>query len=244
MLSHEQEYEVATRAARGDEEARQTLVRSNLRFVVSVAKQYEQVSSVLTLQDLINEGAIGLMRAAERFDPTRGFKFISYGVFWIRQSILIAISDTGRTIRLPHNRAMVGNRVYHAMGKLEQILGRKPTEDELAAFMNIEPYELLMVSKTETISLETPMGEDGFPLALILEAEQEPSEIDADITIEQLEKAIAKLPDSHAEVVRNFYGINTTPKNLSTIGKRNNLSKERIRQVKLVGLKQLAKMLK
>jgi RNA polymerase primary sigma factor len=238
LLSREQETALAERIRRGDEEALHDLVRANLRFVVTVAKHY--LGQGLSLQDLINEGNIGLMKAGRRFDERRGFKFISYAVWWIRQAILQAIADQSRLVRLPQNRTVVLHRVHRTQGRLQQELGRAPVPAEIARAADLserEVREALRIGQPEVYLDEVLSEDDGRTLGetLPLESDRE----DAESTVlersrrEDLDRVLACLPPREAEILRLYFGMSQqTPLTLEQIGGRMGLTRERIRQLK------------
>ncbi len=244
-LSSEAEVEMAKQIKDGDEEALSILVKANLRFVVSVAKQYQNLG--LPLSDLINEGNLGLMIAAKRFDGTKGFKFISYAVWWIRQSILQALAEQSRIVRLPLNRIGELTRVNKALNKLEQRLGRPPETEEIAAELEVEPgdMELLMRLAQRPVSLETPcddsepdrcfgdlIPDDNVPCSdEVLSEEQLKDEI---------QRAMHALTDGEARVLRMYYGLDGHESmTLEEIGAYVGRTRERVRQIKEKALQKL-----
>ncbi len=241
-LTPDQEFEVAKRARAGDQKAKDTLVKSNLRFVVSVAKQYEFQNHTLTLQDLINEGNLGLIKAADRFDPARGLKFISYAVWWIRQSILTAIIDMGSTIRLPNNRASISQKLHRVYGELEQALDRPPTHEELSERLKTDPETLSMILNAATVNIEMLVGRDDLPLINMLAADDEMPDLDKDYNRKEIEEAINTLPSLCAAVIRHSYGFAVT-KEIRVLARENGYSAEGMRRIKLSGLKKLKTIL-
>jgi RNA polymerase primary sigma factor len=248
VLTPEQEVSVARRVRAGDEEAREQLVMSNLRFVVSVAKQYQNQG--LTLGDLISEGNLGLIKAAGNFDETRGFKFISYAVWWIRQSIMQAIAENARLIRLPLNKISGINRVNKCYFKLEQTLQREPTPDEIAEMMDISPEEVKESMKiaTKPLSMDAPLNatdEDPTNMYDLLAAgESAVSETEQAINAASLRKEIDRslsiLLDREALIIRMYYGLGGYPAmSLEEIGERVSLTSERVRQIKLNAIRKL-----
>ncbi|MGY8827209.1 MAG: sigma-70 family RNA polymerase sigma factor [Candidatus Latescibacterota bacterium] len=244
-LSSEAEVEMAKQIKDGDEEALSSLVKANLRFVVSVAKQYQNLG--LPLSDLINEGNLGLMIAAKRFDGTKGFKFISYAVWWIRQSILQALAEQSRIVRLPLNRIGELTRVNKTHNKLEQRLGRPPEAEEIAAELEIEPgdMELLMRLAQRPVSLETPcddsepdrcfgdlIPDDNAPCSdEVLSEEQLKGEI---------QNAMHALTEGEARVLRMYYGLDGHESmTLEEIGAYVGRTRERVRQIKEKALQKL-----
>jgi RNA polymerase primary sigma factor len=246
LLKPEEEVELAIRIKNGDVEAQNRLVKANLRFVVSVAKMFQNQG--LSLGDLINEGNIGLVKAAQRFDETRGFKFISYAVWWVRQGIMSAIADQSRVVRLPLNR--VGNltklgKVYR---ELEQEFERKPTTEELAKILEISSDEvayILQISGRQ-VSVDAPFNngdENKTTLMDVLHNEEQPLP-DAGLMHDSLKNEVADilstLDEREAEVIRLSFGIGSNQKaTLEEIGERFNLTRERIRQIKENALRKL-----
>jgi len=237
LLSPQEEIELAKRIKKGDQEALEKLTKANLRFVVSVAKQYQNQG--LSLGDLINEGNLGLIKAATRFDETRGFKFISYAVWWIRQSILQALAEQSRVVRLPLNRVGALNKIGKALSELEQEYEREPSEEEIAEQLEMTPYEvsdaLQMAGKH--VSLDAPFSQDEESRLLdVLENEDLPSPdrplLDESLKIE-LERALSTLTKREAEVVKLYFGLGREhPLTLEEIGELFNLTRERVRQIK------------
>jgi RNA polymerase primary sigma factor len=246
LLKPEEEIALAIKIKKGDMAAQDKLVRANLRFVVSVAKMYQNQG--LSLGDLINEGNIGLVKAAQRFDETRGFKFISYAVWWVRQGIMSAIADQSRVVRLPLNR--VGNltklgKVYR---ELEQEFERKPTTEELAKILEITSDEvayILQISSRQ-VSVDAPFNngdENKSTLMDVLHNEEQPMP-DTDLMHDSLKNEVADilstLDEREAEVIRLSFGIGSNQKaTLEEIGERFNLTRERIRQIKENALRKL-----
>ena len=246
LLIPEEEIELAIRIKKGDEVAKEKLVKANLRFVVSVAKQFQNQG--LSLGDLINEGNIGLIKAAQRFDETRGFKFISYAVWWVRQSIMQAIADQSRVVRLPLNR--VGNltKISKAFRDLEQEFERKPTTEELAEILDMTTDEvayLLQISGRQ-VSMDAPLkagDENKTTMMDVLPNEHQPLP-DKDLMNESLKNELANalsiLSSREAEVIKLAFGIGSGNKaTLEEIGERFNLTRERIRQIKEKALRKL-----
>ena len=237
LLKPEEEIELAKRIKQGDEEALEKLTKANLRFVVSVAKQYQNQG--LSLGDLINEGNLGLIKAATRFDETRGFKFISYAVWWIRQSILQALAEQSRVVRLPLNRVGALNKIGRVLSELEQEFEREPSEEEIAEQLEMTPYEvsdtLQMAGKH--VSLDAPFNQDEESRLLdVLENEDMPAPdrplIDESLKIE-LERALSTLTKREAEVIKLYFGLGREhPLTLEEIGELFNLTRERVRQIK------------
>ncbi len=243
LLEPEEEIRLAKRAKEGDREALNTLVRSNLRFVVSVAKKYQNRG--LSLEDLISEGNIGLIRAAFRFDETRGFKFISYAVWWIQQAILEAISQKSRTVRLPMNRVSEIIKMRKTSERLHKKYGRDPTDEEIADAMNTERDAISnarMVAKREK-SVDEPQGDDNMTLLKVLSSNEvnKPDSIFDDPSLRyEIDEALNTLSPKEADIIRLYYGIGEDyPQTLGKIGQKYNLTRERIRQIKAEGLKKL-----
>ena len=238
MLSEEEEVKVAQRIRAGDSEAFEKLVQSNLRFVVSVAKQYQNQG--LALNDLINEGNIGLIKAASKFDETKGFKFISYAVWWIRQSILQALIEQPRVVRLPMNKATIYNKIQRAIVDFEQKNQREPSNDELAELLEMKPDELAVLRATLTfhLSVDTPVGDDDDTTSLDLMTDNSMSTPDRQLIDEslhdELEHALQSLSDREIEIVKYYYGLNEFNQSysLDEIGIKMNLTRERVRQLK------------
>lgn len=238
LIAPEEEVALALKIKKGDQKALDRLTKANLRFVVSVAKQYQNQG--LTLADLINEGNLGLIKAAQRFDETRGFKFISYAVWWIRQSILQALAEQSRIVRLPLNKVGLTNRIGKAYQLLEQEFEREPTAEELADFLEISSEEVatsLMMS-TRHISVDSPLGE-GEDNTLIDVLENDNAEkTDGKLVHEEslkmeIDRSLKALTERQKNVVCFFYGIGVDhPLSLEDIGERYSLTRERVRQIK------------
>ena len=246
LLSVEEEQELAIRARRGDEEALQRLVEGNLRFVVMVAKEYKD--SGLPLADLINEGNVGLIEAAKRFDVTRGVKFISYAVWWIRQSILQALAKYNRTVRIPINHVWALNRVSKVSSQLEQRLGRDPSLDEIATEMDTEGTvlraSLARFHSGRDVSLDQPLdGHSGLILRDRLgdpEAESPDDTLTRQAFEQELEAVLATLEPRETRILRMFFGIGyERAYTLGEIGEELGLSRERVRQLKNRALRKL-----
>ena len=244
LISPQEEVDLARRIRSGDSNAREKLVKANLRFVVSVSKQYQNQG--LTLSDLINEGNIGLIKAAERFDETKGFKFISYAVWWIRQSILQALSEQARMVRLPLNRIGSINKINRATSRMEQELGRPPTENELAEEMHLDCHEIkTMISHLQRpISMDAPLsnGEDGNLYDLLLNNNTDGPEdkLMKESLCKEIERAFFQLGNREAEILRLFFGLNgISSLSLDEIAERFNLTRERVRQIKEKALQKM-----
>lgn len=245
LLTPDEEVELARRIRQGDQAALERLTKANLRFVVSVAKQYQNQG--LSLGDLINEGNLGLIKAAKRFDETRGFKFISYAVWWIRQSILQALAEQSRIVRLPLNRVGALNKIGKAFSSLEQKFEREPSAEEIAEVIEgmteDEISETLKISGRHT-SIDAPFvqGEENS----LLEVLRNDSEPDPDNTLineslsRDVERALSTLTQREAEVVRLYFGIGTEHAlTLEEIGERFDLTRERVRQIKEKAIRRL-----
>jgi RNA polymerase primary sigma factor len=244
LITAEDEVELAQRIKEGDQVALEKLVKANLRFVVSVSKQYQNQG--LTLPDLINEGNLGLIKAAQRFDETRGFKFISYAVWWIRQSILQAIAEQARIVRLPLNQVGSLNRINKAFSKLEQEFEREPSPDEIADSLEIEKDKVTEAQKISGrhVSMDAPFrdGEDG-TLLDVLSNGNSPV---ADLTLineslqQEIKRSLSTLTDREQDVIILFFGIGIPhPLSLEEIGEKFGLTRERVRQIKEKGIRRL-----
>jgi len=246
LLTPKEEFELAVKIRQGDEEARNKLIRSNLRFVVSVAKQYQNQG--LSLPDLINEGNEGLIRATKKFDETRGFKFISYAVWWIRQGVTQAIAEQSRIVRLPIN--IIGNlkKIYRASQKFEEEYDRKPTNEELAEILDM-PIDTVIYSlkvSSSHFSIDAPLrSDDGYKKNTldIIPNNNRPSP-DENLVKESLSKEIeymlSILTERESKIIMMIYGIGSEKKStLEEIGDNFNLTRERIRQIKESALKKL-----
>jgi RNA polymerase primary sigma factor len=238
LINPEEEVRLAMQIKRGDQKALDRLVKSNLRFVVSVAKQYQNQG--LTLPDLINEGNLGLIKAALRFDETRGFKFISYAVWWIRQSILQALAEQSRIVRLPLNKVGLTNRISKAYQQLEQEFEREPTAEELSTILEIDIEEITaaMSASTRHMSLDTPMidGEDNTLMDVMENTNAEKTDehlVHHESLRTEIERSLKTLTDRQKSVLCYFFGIGMdSALSLEDIGARFNLTRERVRQIK------------
>lgn len=246
LITSDEEVELAIKIRNGDKEAKDKLVRANLRFVVSVAKMYQNQG--LSLGDLINEGNIGLVKAAQRFDETRGFKFISYAVWWVRQGIMSAIADQSRVVRLPLNRVGNLSRLSKVYRDLEQELERKPTTEELAKILEISADEVAYILQiaSRQVSVDAPFNvgdENKSTLMDVLYNEELPmpdAELMHDSLKSEVENILSILDEREAEVIRLSFGIGSNQKaTLEEIGERFNLTRERIRQIKEKALRKL-----
>ena len=245
LITPEQEIELAIRIKRGDVKALETLTKANLRFVVSVAKQFQNQG--LSLEDLINEGNLGLIKAAKRFDETRGFKFISYAVWWIRQSIMQAIAEQSRMVRLPLNRVGALNKLSKAFRLLEQEYERKPTQQELAKELEIGVDDVADALQLygRQISMDAPFSKDednknSLLDTLIIDQQAPDTELMKESLKKEVETVLATLPEREAKVIQMYFGINNEhPSTLEEIGERFNLTRERVRQIKEKALRSL-----
>ena len=243
LLSVDEEVELAQKIKKGDRQALERLTRANLRFVVSVAKQYQNQG--LSLPDLINEGNVGLIKAAEKFDETRGFKFISYAVWWIRQSILQAIAEQSRIVRLPLNQVGSVNKINRELNKFEQEHERRPSVNEIADRIDLpeEKVEEAMKANNRHVSMDAPFvdGEDNSLLDVL--ADNNMPMADKALVQESLRKeidrAIDLLNDREQKVVRAFFGIGSPEMTLEEIGEKYNLTRERVRQIKEKAIRRL-----
>lgn len=239
-VSIEEEAELSRRIKQGDEDALVKLTKANLRFVVSVAKQYQ--GQGMGLIDLINEGNVGLITAAKKFDETRGFKFISYAVWWIRQSILQALAENSRIVRLPLNQVGNVGKVNRFYNDFIQKNERLPSVDEIADALQLEPDKVktALLSSGKHVSIDAPLVENEDCCLLDLFCNRDDSDTDALLVNESLsteiERAIRQLPAREASIIRMFFGIQSPELSLDEIGQRLNLSRERVRQIKEKGL--------
>ncbi len=243
MISVEEEVELARRIHNGDRKALERLTKANLRFVVSVAKQYQNQG--LSLPDLINEGNVGLIKAAEKFDETRGFKFISYAVWWIRQSILQAIAEHSRMVRLPLNQIGSVNRINKELSKFEQEYERRPSSKEISERVNMPEDKIddMLMANVRHISADAPLA-DGDSTNLIDTMQgNDPETTDRLLVLESLRKEIDNvlqcLNKREREVIEAFFGINGQEMTLDEIGNKMGLSRERVRQIKEKAIKRL-----
>jgi RNA polymerase primary sigma factor len=237
LITAEMEVDLAKRIRQGDQMALEKMTKANLRFVVSVAKQYQ--NNGLSLGDLINEGNVGLIKAAMRFDETRGFKFISYAVWWIRQSILQALAEQSRVVRLPLNRVGSLNKLHRTFAELEQKFQREPSTEELAEVLevSIEDIESTMRVSGRHVSVDAPFiqGEDNNLLDVLESNEQQTpdSALMIDSLKSEVARALTSLTQREAEVLSCYYGLNGThPMTLEEIGDKFSLTRERVRQIK------------
>lgn len=243
LITVEEEVDLAQRIRKGDRSALEKLTRANLRFVVSVAKQYQNQG--LSLPDLINEGNLGLIKAAEKFDETRGFKFISYAVWWIRQSILQALAEQSRIVRLPLNQVGSLNKINKALSKFEQDYERSPTPDELAHVLDVPKEKVIDTLRVSGrhISMDAPFieGEDN-SLIDVIENKDSPiadGRLINESLSREIERALATLTERERDIVRFFFGIATQEMTLEEIGEKFALTRERVRQIKEKAIRRL-----
>jgi RNA polymerase primary sigma factor len=243
LISVEEEVELAQRIKKGDQTALEKLTRANLRFVVSVAKQYQNQG--LSLPDLINEGNLGLIKAAEKFDETRGFKFISYAVWWIRQSILQALAEQSRIVRLPLNQVGSLNKINKAYSKFEQENERKPSPEELADVLELpadKVSDTLRVAGRH-ISVDAPFveGEDNSLLDVLVNSDSPIADraLINESLAREIERALATLTERESDIIKLFFGIGCQEMTLEEIGERFGLTRERVRQIKEKAIRRL-----
>lgn len=244
LLTPEEEIDLARRIKKGDQKALEKLTKANLRFVVSVAKQYQNQG--LSLGDLINEGNLGLIKAAKRFDETRGFKFISYAVWWIRQSILQALAEQSRIVRLPLNRVGALNKIGKAFSTLEQEFEREPSASELAEELDMSLFEVADTLKISGrhLSMDAPFaqGEDN-RLLDVIQDERTPlpdNELMKESLSKEVERALSTLTEREAEVIRLYFGLGREHSlTLEEIGEKFQLTRERVRQIKEKAIRRL-----
>ncbi|MCC6690046.1 MAG: sigma-70 family RNA polymerase sigma factor [Bacteroidia bacterium] len=246
LITADEEVELARKIRAGDQGALDRLTKANLRFVVSVSKQYQNQG--LSLPDLINEGNLGLIKAAQRFDETRGFKFISYAVWWIRQSILQALAEQSRIVRLPLNKIGAINKINKAFSKLEQEYEREPTADEIATILDITEYDVKesMRNAGRHVSMDAPLSvtDDNAGNLYDVYANDDGESTEGGLLSESLrreiERALHTLTPREADVVRLYFGLNgTNAMTLEEIGEKFELTRERVRQIKEKGIRRL-----
>ncbi|MDA3780041.1 MAG: RNA polymerase sigma factor RpoD/SigA [Bacteroidales bacterium] len=243
LISAEEEVELAQRIKKGDKIALEKLTKANLRFVISVAKQYQFQG--LSLPDLINEGNLGLIKAGERFDETKGFKFISYAVWWIRQSILQAIAEQSRVVRLPLNKVGSLNKLHKAYAELEQKYDRTPTASELAEFVDLpqDKVESTMQLSGKPLSVDAPFsdGEDGS----LLDVMENKDAINTDSFLideslsREIDRTLNVLPEKEKAVIKYYFGLGVSEMSLEEIGQELDLTRERVRQIKEKAIRRL-----
>lgn len=247
LLNPDEEASLASKIRDGDQDALEKLTRSNLRFVVSVAKQYQNQG--LSLSDLINEGNVGLMKAAKRFDETKGFKFISYAVWWIRQAILQAIVEHSRIVRLPLNKIGSYNKVNEAFLSFVQEYEREPSNEELADILEIAPKEIANMLKNNSrhISFDAPMGGEDSDMTMLDTISGDDNMIpDSNLMeqslIEEIQEGLSVLAPREIEVLKAYYGLDKSkPLTLEEIGEKYDLTRERVRQIKERAIRRLRK---
>ncbi len=244
LISAEEEVELAQRIKQGDKVALEKLTKANLRFVVSVAKQYQNQG--LSLPDLINEGNLGLIKAAQRFDETRGFKFISYAVWWIRQSILQALAEQSRIVRLPLNKIGSINKINKTYAKLEQEFEREPNAEEIAEVLDITEAEVKesMKNAGRHISMDAPLVQDeDNNMYDVLKSDEAPTpetELLYESLRKEIDRAISTLTQKEQDVIRLYFGLNGShPMTLEEIGEKFDLTRERVRQIKEKAIRRL-----
>lgn len=238
LITPEEEVKLAMRIRQGDQKALDKLTKANLRFVVSVAKQYQNQG--LTLPDLINEGNLGLIKAAQRFDETRGFKFISYGVWWIRQSIMQALAEQSRIVRLPLNKVGLTKRISRAFSQLEQELERTPSAEELSVFLDVDKEEIsaTMSVAARHVSMDSPLsdGEESTLIDVLVNGNADSADKQImfnDSLRQEIQRSLTVLTPRQKEVICFFYGIGVDQAiSLEDIGHKYNLTRERVRQIK------------
>ncbi len=244
LISPEEEVRLARRIKKSDNDALGRLVKANLRFVVSVAKQYQNQG--MSLPDLINEGNLGLIKAAQRFDETRGFKFISYAVWWIRQAILQSLAEQARIVRLPVNKIGSINKINRVFARLEQEFEREPSAQEIAEVLEMAPGEVKEVLKSNgrTVSMDAPISsEEDNNMYDVIQSDDNPSPdkhlINESLTYE-IERALSTLSLREAKVIKLYFGISMKhPLTLEEIGEELGLTRERVRQIKEKALKRI-----
>ncbi len=243
LITVEEEVELAQRIRKGDQEALEKLIKANLRFVVSVAKQYQNQG--LSLPDLINEGNLGLVKAAEKFDETRGFKFISYAVWWIRQSILQALAEQSRIVRLPLNQVGSLNKINKAMARFEQEHERTPSSDELAKELELPREKVADTLRVagRHVSVDAPFadGEDNSLLDVLVNSDSPNADrglLNESLSTE-VDRALETLTDRERDIIKYFFGIGSSEMTLEEIGEKFDLTRERVRQIKEKAIRRL-----
>jgi RNA polymerase primary sigma factor len=246
LLNAEEEVELARLIRKGDANALDKLIRANLRFVVSVSKQYQNQG--LSLPDLINEGNLGLIKAAQRFDETRGFKFISYAVWWIRQSILQALAEQARIVRLPLNKIGSINKINKTLSRLEQEVEREPTAEEVAKVLEMHPDDVkkAMMTSNRHVSMDAPLqqGEEGSMYEVMPNKDLPLPDrnLITDSLRKEIERTLTTLSQREADILRLYFGLNSSaPHTLEEIGEKFDLTRERVRQIKEKAIRKLKK---
>jgi RNA polymerase primary sigma factor len=244
MITAEEEVDLARRIRNGDQAALNKLTRANLRFVISVSKQYQNQG--LSLPDLINEGNLGLIKAAQRFDETRGFKFISYAVWWIRQSILQALAEQARIVRLPLNKIGSLNKINKAYSALEQEYEREPSEEELSEKLNIPVIDIRdnLRNSGRHVSMDAPLSNDedgGTMYDVMLGDDNEIPDrgLMGESLKNEIERVLSSLTDREADIVKYYFGLNGPSLSLEEIGDKFDLTRERVRQIKEKAIRRL-----
>ena len=243
MISVEEEVALAQRIKEGDQEALEKLTKANLRFVVSVAKQYQNQG--LSLPDLINEGNLGLIKAAQKFDETRGFKFISYAVWWIRQSILQAIAEQSRLVRMPLNQVGSANKINKMLNRFEQKNERRPSLEEIAEEIDLPEEKIIDAMKVSTrhVSMDAPISDDADNSLLDILPNNNAPATDSELVQESLNeengRTLQTLGERERRVIEAFFGINQPELTLEEIGDRFGLTRERVRQIKEKAIRRL-----
>jgi RNA polymerase primary sigma factor len=245
LITADEEVVLAQKIKKGDQRALDKLVKANLRFVVSVSKQYQNQG--MSLPDLINEGNLGLIKAAQRFDETRGFKFISYAVWWIRQSILQSLAEQSRIVRLPLNKIGAINKINKSLSKLEQDLEREPSYDEVAELLDMVPQDIqdTMRNNHRHLSMDAPLNitEDAGCMYDLMENEEalRPDKVLISESLQQeILRALSTLTEREADVIKLFFGLNGThAHSLEEIGEKFGLTRERVRQIKEKAVRRL-----
>jgi RNA polymerase primary sigma factor len=244
LLTAEEEVELARRIKHGDQKALDKLIKGNLRFVVSVSKQYQNQG--LSLPDLINEGNLGLIKAAQRFDETRGFKFISYAVWWIRQSILQALAEQARIVRLPLNKIGSINKINKTLARLEQEFEREPSPEEIAKTLEISPEDVkkALMSSNRHVSMDAPLQQDEEgSMYEVIQNKDVPlpdKNLINDSLRKEIERTLTTLAQREADILRLYFGLNGTPPHtLEEIGEKFDLTRERVRQIKEKAIRKL-----
>ncbi len=244
LISADEEVDLARKIKQNDASALDKLIRANLRFVVSVSKQYQNQG--LSLPDLINEGNLGLIKAAQRFDETRGFKFISYAVWWIRQSILQALAEQARIVRLPLNKIGSINKINKALSRLEQEFEREPIAEEIAKTLEMQPEDVkkALMSSNRHVSMDAPLqqGEEGSMYEVLSNKDTPlPDKLLMNDSLrKEIERTLTTLAQREADILRMYFGLNGTPPHtLEEIGERFDLTRERVRQIKEKAIRKL-----